>query len=84
LLLPAQTLGFNSKGRLQQGMDADIVVFDIHHINDKADFGLPDASPEGIDYVFINGKVALDHGNIIDKSAGQAVRCTKPVYDYQI
>jgi len=83
-LLPAQTLGFNSKGRLQQGMDADIVVFDIHHINDKADFGLPDASPEGIDYVFINGKVALDHGNIIDKSAGQAVRCTKPVYDYQI
>ena len=83
-LLPADTLGFNTKGRLQTGMDADIVVFDIHSINDKAVFGLPNASPEGIDYVFINGKLALDKGEIIDARAGKAVRCTKPVYDYQI
>ena len=83
-LLPADTLGFLSKGRLQQGMDADIVVFDINSINDKAVFGLPNASPEGIDYVFINGKLALAQGEIIDARAGRAVRCTKPVYDYQI
>lgn len=83
-LLPAETLGFNSKGRMQVGMDADIVVFDIKNINDKADFGLPNASPEGIDYVFINGKLAFDKGEIINARAGKAVRCTKPVYDYQI
>lgn len=83
-LLPATTLGFHTKGRIQAGMDADIVVFDINSITDKADFGLPNASPEGIDYVFINGKVALDKGEIIDGRAGQAVRCIKPVYDYQI
>jgi len=82
--LPAETLGFNSKGRLQTGMDADIVVFDINTINDKADFRLPNAPPEGIDYVFINGKLALAKGEIIDARAGKAVRCTKPVYDYQI
>jgi len=83
-LLPAETLGFTTKGRLRVGMDADLVVFDIHGITDKADFGLPDASPEGIDYVFINGKLALAKGEVIDTRAGKAIRCTKPVYDYQI
>lgn len=83
-LLPAETLGFNSKGRLQEGMDADIVVFDINRINDKAVFGQPNASPEGIDYVFINGKLALSKDKIIDAQAGKAVRAMKPVYDYQI
>lgn len=83
-LLPAETLGFHTKGRLRAGMDADIVVFDMRTMMDKADFGLPNARPEGIDYVFINGKLALDRGQLVDGSAGQAVRCHKPVYDYQI
>ncbi len=83
-LLPAETLGFNTKGRLREGMDADIVVFDMKNITDKADFGLPNAYPEGIDYVFLNGKLALSKGELVDTRAGKAVRCTKPVYDYQI
>lgn len=83
-LLPAETLGFHTKGRLKENMDADLVVFDIQTIADKAVFGLPDVPPEGIDYVFINGKLVLDKGSIVDAQAGKAVRCTKPVYDYQI
>lgn len=83
-LLPAETLGFNSKGRLREDMDADLVVFDIHSIADKADFGRPDALPEGIDYVFVNGTLVLAQGKIMNDKAGKAVRCTKPVYDYQI
>jgi N-acyl-D-amino-acid deacylase len=83
-LLPAETLGLHSKGRLSEGMDADIVVFDMKNLVDKAEFGLPDASPEGIDYVFINGKPVLAKGSLRDIRAGKAVRCTKPVYDYQI
>ncbi|SFM19332.1 N-acyl-D-amino-acid deacylase family protein [Pelosinus propionicus] len=83
-LLPAETLGFTSKGRLRKGMDADIVVFDIKNIADKAVFGEPNAHPEGIEYVFLNGKLALAKGELIDTKAGKAVRCNKPVYDYQI
>jgi N-acyl-D-aspartate/D-glutamate deacylase len=83
-LLPAETLGFHSKGRLREGTDADLVVFDIKGIIDRADFGLPDATPEGIDYVVIGGQVALDRGNLVNTRAGRAVRCTKPVYDYII
>jgi len=83
-LLPAETLGFHTKGRLQEGMDADLVVFDIHTIADRADFGTPDLPPRGIDYVLVNGRLALAHGQLLDNKAGQAVRSTKPVYDYQI
>ncbi|HWR07887.1 MAG TPA: amidohydrolase family protein [Sporomusa sp.] len=83
-LLPAETLGFHSKGRLREGMDADLVVFDIKGIMDKSDFGLPDAMPEGIDYVFISGKLVLAKGQLINTRAGKAVRCTTPVYDYTI
>jgi N-acyl-D-amino-acid deacylase len=83
-LLPAETLGLDCKGRLREGMDADVVVFDIHTIADKADFGLPDAPPVGIDYVFVNGRLAIDRGNLVDTHAGKAVRCIKPMYDYQI
>lgn len=83
-LLPAETLGFHTKGRLREGMDADLVVFDMKTFRDRADFLQPDATPEGIDYVFINGRLVLDKGAVINSSAGTAVRCTKPVYDYQI
>lgn len=83
-LLPAETLGFDAKGRLREGMDGDIVVFDIKNITDKADFGLPDAAPEGIDYVFVNGQLALAGNKIMSTSSGKAVRCRNPVYDYQI
>lgn len=83
-LLPAETLGFPAKGRLRAGMDADLVVFDMKTIMDKAEFGLPNAKPEGIDYVLINGRLVLDKGRLVESTAGQAVRCHKPVYDFQI
>lgn len=83
-LLPAETLGLHAKGRLRPGMDADLVVFDIGGIVDKSDFGLPNAPPEGIDYVFVNGQLTLAEGILKNTRAGQTVRCTKPMYDYQI
>lgn len=83
-LLPAETLGLHTKGRLRAGMDADLVVFDIKTIADRADFGSPDLAPEGIDYVLVNGQIALQKGQLLNRKAGKAVRCTKPVYSYQI
>lgn len=83
-LLPAETLGFTAKGRLRAGMDADLVVLDMNALTDKAVFGQPNAHPEGIEYVFVNGKLALAKGELLDRKAGKAVRCNKPVYDYQI
>jgi len=83
-LLPAETLGLHSKGRLTAEADADIVVFDINAITDKSDFELPNATPEGIDYVILNGQLALDKSNLKNSRAGKTVRCTEAMYDYQI
>ena len=83
-LLPAETLGLHSKGRLTPGADADIVVFDINAITDKSDFELPNATPEGIDYVILNGQLALAKSNLKNSRAGKTVRCTESMYDYQI
>lgn len=75
-LLPAQTLNLKEKGRLSENADADIVVFDINTIKDNAGFlpkALPDAPPDGIDYVFVNGQLALAKGKLINTKAGKPI-----------
>jgi N-acyl-D-amino-acid deacylase len=56
---PAQRFRIPNKGNLAVGCDADIVVFDLESICDKADyvgFGDPNAPPLGIEYVLVNGE----------------------------
>ncbi|MBC2580421.1 amidohydrolase family protein [Clostridium sp. DJ247] len=67
-LLPANSLGLKNKGRLSIGADADIVIFDIESIKDKSDFldkGKPNAYPEGISYVIVNGQIVVEEEKII-------------------
>ena len=53
--LPAQRLNLSTKGRLQIGADADIVVFDPQRVTDRATFENPAQYSEGIPYVMVNG-----------------------------
>ncbi|MDR3348201.1 MAG: amidohydrolase family protein [Acidaminococcales bacterium] len=75
-LLPAQTLGLKTKGRLRAGCDADIVTFDLARMADRAGFlpeKQPDAPPEGIGYVFVNGSLALENGQLKNIRAGRPI-----------
>ncbi|OPJ56182.1 amidohydrolase family protein [Clostridium oryzae] len=68
-LLPADTFGFDKKGRLSEGCDADIVIFDIDNIRDNAWFpneGEPDAKPDGIEYVIVSGKIIVEKGSLAE------------------
>ena len=56
--LPAKRFGIE-KGTLSIGADADIVIFDLDNIQDRASFEKPLQDPEGIEYVFVQGKLAL-------------------------
>ncbi len=74
--LPAQTLGLKNKGNFTVGSDADIVVFDENKIKDNAWFlpnAKPDASPDGIKYVFVNGYLALENDKIKNVKAGRVI-----------
>lgn len=68
-LLPAEIFNLKNKGKLTEGADADIVIFDIDKITDRADFpgvGQPDAIPLGINYVIVNGKIIAKEGNLLE------------------
>lgn len=56
-----------TKGRLQRGADADIVVFDPERIADRATVAEPGNPSVGIDHVIVAGQIALRDG-IADRS----------------
>lgn len=72
--MPAERLGLKTKGRLEEGFDADIVVFDYERIKDRASFEEPALSPEGIDCVLIGGEIAVKDGSIVNGKLGKAIR----------
>jgi N-acyl-D-amino-acid deacylase len=64
-ILPARRYGLNEVGSIDEGKAADIVIFDADRIIDNADFvdrGRPDAPPDGISYVLVNGKIVVRDG----------------------
>jgi N-acyl-D-aspartate/D-glutamate deacylase len=69
-LMPAQMLerstpAARQKGRLQEGCDADIVVFDPATISDRATFEKPMEPSVGVRYLVIAGTVLVDEGKIV-------------------
>jgi N-acyl-D-amino-acid deacylase len=70
----AQTLGFDRKGHLSPGADGDVVIFDPDTFQDKATFAQPILPPVGVEYVLVNGQVALEKGQIQAEDLGRAVR----------
>ena len=76
-LHPANTFGFERKGRVSPGCDADLVIFDPETICDRADYpgiGLPNAAPEGVRYVIVGGEVAARDGAVTGSKTGRALR----------
>jgi N-acyl-D-amino-acid deacylase len=60
--LPAQILGLRDRGRIAEGMKADLVVFDPETVRDRATFFEPFQYGEGIEYVLTNGTLVVDGG----------------------
>lgn len=58
--LPAQILGLRDRGRLAEGMFADVVVLDPDRIRDRATYFEPFQYSEGISHVMVNGELVLD------------------------
>jgi N-acyl-D-aspartate/D-glutamate deacylase len=53
------------KGRIQVGADADITIFDPNTVIDKATFEKGLAFSEGVEYVIVNGVIALKNGKTV-------------------
>jgi N-acyl-D-amino-acid deacylase len=72
--LPAANLGLNDRGRLAEGMMADIVIFDPKTIQDHATFEKPHQYSTGIRDVFVNGVQVLQNGEHTGATPGRVVR----------
>ena len=72
--MPAALLGLANRGRIAEGMCADLVVFDPTTVVDRATYEQPHQYPEGIEYVVVNGVVAVDRGRMSAARAGRLLR----------
>ena len=71
--LPATILGLRDRGMLRPGMKADLVLFSLEKIRDRATFFEPHQYAEGIEYVFINGRAAVDDGELTKALPGKVL-----------
>lgn len=71
---PAARMGLGDRGLIREGLRADLVVFDMDRIHDRATWDAPMRAPEGIDYVLVNGVLAIDEGRPTGAKAGQVLR----------
>jgi N-acyl-D-aspartate/D-glutamate deacylase len=78
-LMPAQMLERSTptarqKGRLQEGADADIAVFDPHTISDRSTFEKPMEPSIGVHYLLVGGTPLIDEGKLVpDVFPGRAL-----------
>lgn len=73
---PAKRFGLGKRGLLTEGYAADLVVFDFERIDDKATYEIPNVYPEGIDYVFVNGKLTTKEKNHTSHKCGCFIKQT--------
>ncbi len=81
--LPASRLGLADRGLVRPGFWADLVVFDLPRVRDRATNrwphtypfeNYPHEFPEGIDWVLVNGTAAVEEGRPTGALAGRVLR----------
>jgi N-acyl-D-amino-acid deacylase len=59
---PATRMRIADRGLIREDLWADVVIFDYDKIQDRSTYEHPDVTPDGIDFVIVNGQVVIDHG----------------------
>jgi N-acyl-D-aspartate/D-glutamate deacylase len=73
-MLERSTPAARQKGRLQEGCDADIVVFDAATIRERSTFEKPMEPSVGVRYLVVGGTLVVDEGKLApDVFPGRAI-----------
>ena len=72
--LPAERYGLARKGRISEGFDADLVLFDPAVVAEQCSYSEPLKPNVGIEKVFVNGALAVDAGQPTGVRAGHLRR----------
>jgi N-acyl-D-amino-acid deacylase len=66
----ASVFGLEERGVIKVGNYADLVIFNPETVNDKASYETPKLHSDGIEYVFVNGKLVWKDDNPTDVRPG--------------
>ena len=69
----AKILGLKNRGQLQEGYQADIIIFDAENFSANADFSSWNKYSSGIEQVWLNGQHVIKDGNYQKLLAGKFV-----------
>jgi N-acyl-D-amino-acid deacylase len=72
--LPAETFSLKKRGNIREGTYADIVIFDLDTIMDRATFDGPYQRSLGIQHVLVNGVPVIKEGEFAGNFPGRVLR----------
>jgi N-acyl-D-aspartate/D-glutamate deacylase len=70
----ATKLGLMDRGLLRPGFWADVTVFDPLNVRERATYFDPIQLPQGIEYVFVNGVLTIEHDKHTGALAGKPLK----------
>ncbi|ENY8962457.1 amidohydrolase family protein [Clostridioides difficile] len=76
--LPARQFKIKNRGIIKEGLIADIAVIDMDNYSysrsEDIDFSKPQLLANGVEYVIVNGKIALENGEITENKCGEVLK----------
>ena len=72
--LPANRLDLRQRGLISKGYYADLCIFSLDKIEDKATFKKPHQYAEGIEHVIVNGTFVIENCRRNGKTPGKLIR----------
>jgi N-acyl-D-aspartate/D-glutamate deacylase len=70
---PATRMRLAHRGTIEEGNWADVTIFDLAALDDRATYAEPMLFPTGIEYVLVNGVVTIERGQHTGARAGQVL-----------
>ena len=75
--LPASILGLADRGLVKAGLVADLVLFEPGRVIDRSTYEQPTLPPAGVEFVAVNGRLAVEGGRFNGERAGMTLRPPK-------
>ncbi|MBQ4527933.1 MAG: D-aminoacylase [Clostridia bacterium] len=72
-LMPASVYELSGKGKICEGFDADICIFDAERIIDKADYINCSSRCDGLNYVILGGEIVVENAIYNGKKKGKFI-----------
>lgn len=72
--MPARRMGIENRGEIKAGFAADLLLFNLSEVADRATYENSVQLARGMDLVFLGGRVVLRENEIIEKNLGKFLK----------